>query len=495
MPDRPTAPDDLFLNTLLLNQQWLQILADWASETIKQTGRLTQDGFAESLLSGLKRAQHSLQSLEGRYQLVFEQSQDVIWICQASGGKLSFISPAVEALLGYTVAEALALPLEAFFKTGTADSIVKPLLEKAAQYALTGQDPGEQRFEVRMVHKSGQAIWVEITARYRLADDQSVELIGVTRNVNDRKQYELLRYLSDHDSLTGLYNRHYFDSIIEHEMEFADRYGHPLSMILLDLDYFKRINDQFGHPSGDEVLRTISQLLVRKTRSSDVLVRFGGEEFLILLPHTTLDNAARVAEKLRAAVEAESFPDVGSVTISLGFAERMRAESFNHLYRRMDDALYRAKSNGRNRAILSSGLERLSAAVFHLDWRSEWNSGNDLVDEQHKELNLLGNRLIELALSGKEQSGTLAMLDQLIAHVITHFADEEAIMAEHGYPDLALHQSIHQKLKEKVLSLREAFVDGGVKATAFFSFVIDDLMIGHLQNVDTRFFPFLSRHD
>ncbi|WP_374608839.1 GGDEF domain-containing protein [Diaphorobacter nitroreducens] len=167
------------------------------------------------------------------------------------------------------------------------------------------------------------------------------------------KQVELER-LASHDGLTGLCNRGEFMRRADHELLRALRHKYSTAFILLDLDHFKRVNDHYGHPTGDAMLRHVSALLASGVRASDVVARLGGEEFVVLLPHTDLESALRCAEKLRLRVQAHPLAtDAGplSCTVSLGVVEvppRSRAD-VAAAYAAIDRALYRAKSAGRNR--------------------------------------------------------------------------------------------------------------------------------------------------
>lgn len=167
-----------------------------------------------------------------------------------------------------------------------------------------------------------------------------------------------LRVLAETDSLTGVYNRRYFTSVADREVKRCLRYGHKLSFIILDLDRFKRINDRYGHSSGDEVLVNTVNILKQCLREVDTLSRVGGEEFAVLLPDTDLEGARQVAERIRAAVATaeQPVPTGGSgVTVSLGVAELLASDTdFDALYRRGDRALYTAKERGRNRVSVLS---------------------------------------------------------------------------------------------------------------------------------------------
>jgi diguanylate cyclase (GGDEF)-like protein len=158
------------------------------------------------------------------------------------------------------------------------------------------------------------------------------------------------------DSLTGCWNRRKFDEIIEREMNTAKRYQSPLSLLFLDIDHFKRINDSLGHNIGDLVLAGLGGLVHGHIRASDYLVRWGGEEFVLLLPETKLAAACKVAEKLRQDVERARFAEDVTITVSLGVTLHEPGEDVESLVKRADCALYQAKSTGRNRVETAVGL-------------------------------------------------------------------------------------------------------------------------------------------
>lgn len=154
------------------------------------------------------------------------------------------------------------------------------------------------------------------------------------------------------DQLTGLFNRRFFESVVEKEFSKAIRYNHPTSCLMLDIDHFKKINDECGHHAGDQVLKEISRLMKNCFREADTVARWGGEEFIVLLPETTRENALQVASRLLTSVSAfkfSSFP--GSVTVSIGLASMPKpaVDTSEKLIAASDRALYQAKSRGRNR--------------------------------------------------------------------------------------------------------------------------------------------------
>jgi len=151
------------------------------------------------------------------------------------------------------------------------------------------------------------------------------------------------------DVLTGLFNRLKLGSLLDAEITRAHRYATPLAVILLDIDHFKQINDTRGHQVGDDVLRELAQRLGSSLRTCDAVARWGGEEFLIMLPNSPLEAGRECAEKLRAAIADVPFAAIPQVTASFGVAELQKGDQRETLINRADQALYRAKDNGRDR--------------------------------------------------------------------------------------------------------------------------------------------------
>jgi len=176
-----------------------------------------------------------------------------------------------------------------------------------------------------------------------------------------KRSNDMLRTLSITDPLTHLHNRRHLMEMVEKEFQRASRKGAHLSLIILDIDYFKKVNDTYGHQEGDRVLTILADIVRRRLRSYDLAARYGGEEFVLLLPETPVHEALPIAERLRLEVQEHIFDGSlqGQVlTISLGVATypSPRIESIDSLFRQADEALYRAKQSGRNRVELMAGV-------------------------------------------------------------------------------------------------------------------------------------------
>lgn len=174
------------------------------------------------------------------------------------------------------------------------------------------------------------------------------------------RMYSLLQMLSQRaqlDGLSGLWNRAYFDAHWEAEVKRSARHGYPLSLGMIDIDHFKSINDTYGHPAGDAVIQTIARLLSSEIRQSDIACRYGGEEFAVIMPSTTPEEAAKLCERIRVKVEQMRWPrhPERAVTISVGIAGAHCAKSIAHLawLEAADKRLYAAKQSGRNRVVVS----------------------------------------------------------------------------------------------------------------------------------------------
>ncbi len=157
-----------------------------------------------------------------------------------------------------------------------------------------------------------------------------------------------LMMIASIDSLTKIYNRSKYGEIVEREIERTKRFNLSLSIIIFDIDAFKRINDTYGHLNGDEVLKRLVALVQEEIRKIDILIRWGGDEFICILPGTKLEGAARLAERIRLSVKNYEFTNMGKVTLSMGISQVTKGDTEDSLLKRADEALYKAKMNGGN---------------------------------------------------------------------------------------------------------------------------------------------------
>lgn len=429
---------------------------------------------------------------------------DMLCVADTDGNFLK-VNKEFESVLGYKVDELEGKSFVALVHEDDIPSTLEVMKDLEEQKSISGFinrfrcKDGTYRYLEWRSQPNGKHIYAsarDITDKRKKEiklNKKNEDLIKLTGNL--QKKNEVLELLAVTDELTGLYNRHYLDIRIEEEMASSDRYHQPLSMIIFDLDYFKHVNDKWGHPVGDRILKQTAEIANNIIRKSDILVRLGGEEFVVLMPQTTINGALNVAEKIRKSLDKNIHPVVGKVTGSFGVAERKKAEPFYRWYKRVDEALYQAKEEGRNR-VASSGIQDfLPFCSVHFEWNSEWESGNKEIDEQHQKLLEIANSLIRMSLSDVGFERTMHKLDKFLNHIIQHFNSEEYTLMNIGYPGYEEHAKIHKGLVTKALQLKKSYQNGELKASAFFSFVVDDVIIGHMLESDAKFFPFIQNND
>jgi len=221
-------------------------------------------------------------------------------------------------------------------------------VREAIQRAFDGED---SKVEAELVTRSGQTAPFLLNSR-RVILNGEMMINGFGINITKRKYLEeQLKYQAAHDSLTDLWNRGAFEEMMKKEIHRTRRHDKTFAIVMLDIDHFKMVNDDCGHAIGDGVLQQLAELMKSRFRESDIPARWGGEEFMILLPETELHGARKLAEDLREAVEDTAFPGAGRVTISAGVVCYRAREDVETLTKRVDDTLYAAKEAGRNRVV------------------------------------------------------------------------------------------------------------------------------------------------
>jgi len=263
---------------------------------------------------------------------------------------LAYLDTMRQALLwGVGVAAALALILGALLGEGLSARLRRLTAAVQAMRAgdlrqrmgMTGQD------EVAQLAQAFDAMSEQLASSHESLEASHATILA---------QSEQLKELSIRDALTGLYNRRHFDEGVQQLYRQATRYGRPLSVVVADIDWFKKINDRFSHAIGDAVLRQVSEILAANLRASDLLARWGGEEFVIALPETSKAAAAALCDKLRAAIAhfpwGEITPEL-QVTMSFGVSAEMSVGSPQAMLDGADTQLYRAKEGGRNQVCMA----------------------------------------------------------------------------------------------------------------------------------------------
>lgn len=313
-----------------------------------------------------------------------------------------------------------------------------------------------------------------------------------------RRQLELeLRAVTD--DLTGLWNRAQFNALVRRDLERCLRQRLPLSLVLVDIDHFKRVNDRHGHSAGDHVLRELAALTRQTVSLADAVFRWGGEEFAVLAGEIGHRGAAELAERLRARVAECDFPVVGQLTISLGVAEYLGEESVEDWFQRADGMLYAAKHGGRNQVRVDARGNSdlwagdLGASPLHLVWQEVYESGEPSIDADHRELFERANALIDAWLSGRHDlTGILRACDHLIEHIVLHFRNEEALLERHAFSGYEAHRRAHAAMVRRAEYLRRKVAIGSCTLGKMLDFLVGDVIARHLAVADREFFPLFA---
>lgn len=313
----------------------------------REDGSVVLEGATRNVTQ-LHRVEVELHQSEKRYRLLVENAWDVVWTT-AVDGKVTYISPAIERLRGVTAEETMRQSLDEFYPPDSAESIRK-YFRRALAAAQDGAELPPFRLEHEFFHRDGSRVPAEMQVIPHLDEDGRVlEILGVTRDITERKKFESeLRRLAVTDPVTGVWNRRHGEELISADLSTAHEDGHPLSLLMLDVDEFKTVNDTRGHQAGDRVLVEIGRRLAAVCRDTDMVARWGGEEFVILLRDCALQDGLKIAEEIRATIADTPFMDAGVVTVSIGVAEAHPDDDLTSWVVRADEALYEAKRAGRN---------------------------------------------------------------------------------------------------------------------------------------------------
>lgn len=321
----------------------VHLLGDCGS-IIKDGGVISTRGIFRNITDTVN-AERALKITEARYQALYENAPDIYTTINASGEILS-INQTGARMLGYAahelIGESAAKLIHPEDQRAVFDCIEKLFADPEARLDI----------EYRKVRRDGSIFWVHQRTRVEPGSGAQ-RLLVVSRDITEKRNLEdQLAYHASHDTLTGLINRREFErrfqQLLERDSDPADRHF----LCFLDLDQFKTINDSCGHIAGDELLRQIAALLTGLVRSRDTLARIGGDEFAVLLEHTSVDKALLHAEKIRTTIEAFEFhwrAQRFSIGVSVGVVPVQFGQSISNLLNMADMACYAAKKQGRNR--------------------------------------------------------------------------------------------------------------------------------------------------
>lgn len=462
-------------------------------------------------IAGQKKLEAEILEREAHYRLLTEDVSDVVWRLDSNYCFL-YISPADEHLRGYKADEVLGHHV---FEIMTEESaaVVREKTGQRLEAEKNGPQMDQMSFEVQQLCRDGSTIWTEILSRTeRDAEGTITGYHGITRNISERKQTEMmlaesnskLEALSITDGLTAIANRRHFDKVLAREHARHIRSGAKLSLILLDIDFFKSFNDTYGHVKGDECLRQVSQVLVSSLdRPADLAARYGGEEFACIMPETDHGGAIMIAEKIRHGIQMLAVPHKASavadcVTASLGLVtvRCMNGELVDSILTKADELLYQAKSSGRNRVEFVSGnatsINEMCGSFLQLSWKDTYCCGNKLIDDQHQALFCTANDLFDAIFSGYSTTEISGLIDRLLADITQHFRDEQAILEKIGFAGVSYHAAEHASLLAKGAVLLEQFNAQTLSIGSLFQFLAYDMIMLHMFGADREYAKYMK---
>ncbi len=432
----------------------------------------------------MKRSHRRVEEIAAKYQVSFDQSPLYLAtlspegkILEANTNMLRFFDAKRSALEGTAFAD-----LSFWQQSETLTEYVSQALEKVrngddVQDTLSGYT------------ETGELIHTDFRLSQVKRSDGSLLLINmivndITKNVELQSALERESRL---DHLTQLMNRRSYEEALTKEMARSRRYGIPLSLIIMDIDNFKKVNDNYGHDFGDYVLVQIAQILRIHTRSSDLVARWGGEEFIILMPETSQAEAALAAEKLRKNIEQMPLEHDIVITMSFGVAEWLQIKEQQTWFKRADRALYRAKEMGRNRVEQCIWKTVIPEGHTGLEWMEAYETGFPQIDKEHRELLPLASQLLD----NMEDASQVEDLQTLLhSYIEDHFEYEERLMDRAEYPEREHHKEEHALLRQHT-SERFKDLEKGL-CENFYMFFIDEFILNHFFVMDKPFAEYLQ---
>lgn len=313
-------------------------------------------------------------------------------------------------------------------------------------------------------------------------------------NAEKHENAKMLYELATKDSLTNLYNRRFFVDFLEEQIKEARREERTFSMILFDLDHFKIVNDEHGHLVGDKVLRKVAQTVQNKLRESDIVCRWGGEEFAVFLSGTNLEYAGIVAEKLRQAIEKMKIKSMNPITASFGVTQWLEEDDAITIFQRVDNSLYLAKLTGRNKVVSNEEVFIYKGGLpVSIEWGPFFRSGHQQVDSEHNVLISLSNELIINCFIEDNRENTEKIFQRIIEYSLEHFANEEEILQDYAYSELEEHKQIHQALIKRAKNMMVLMHQDGIGSIDLAKYIVQEVIIGHIIKYDFKFFDLFTK--
>ncbi len=377
--------------------------------------------------------------------------------------------------------------------------------------ALRRGDEQGYRKTMQIIRGDGTLVWVDWVVNLLRSGTGGPQVLLTTIDVTEQKRVQdAFRDMSFRDPLTKLPNRRLLIDRLQTALARARRDRCGVALLFIDLDNFKPVNDNFGHNMGDLLLKVLARRLLACVRPYDTAARFGGDEFVVLLPDVAQrDGVDRVAERVLASFSEPFVIDDGrriDISASIGIAIYPdNAHSERELLHAADEAMYLAKKAGRNRiarAERSYGTgtveviadEESAPGLIRLRWDSAYASGNVFIDTEHSELFRQSNQLLDLALHrDADRASLIASLQRLLQSIGAHFEHEERLLSEWRFPDADGHALKHRSLLEHAQQVVYALSEQANHIGDLLRFLVVDVIQGHMLVEDSKYFELAKR--
>ncbi|GAB3215372.1 bacteriohemerythrin [Pseudaeromonas pectinilytica] len=450
---------------------------------------------------------------ERHFRFIAENSADVIWTMDLATRRLTYISPSVLALRGFTAAEVMQQNLVDWMTVESAERVLASLEDSMIRWNAGDRRDTKRTLAIEQPHKDGHLIHTEVVTTLHANDEgELVSVLGVTRDISERKASEAMMHnLAFYDALTKLPNRRLLQDRLQQAMITAHREQQKMALLFIDLDHFKPVNDQYGHQTGDWLLKMVARRMLNSVRESDTVARMGGDEFVVLLPGPIeKEQVLPIAEKIHARLNQSFETSDGtllSIACCIGIAlYPEHGKTQKQLLKHGDQAMYQAKESGRNQirfftpVLARSELDQPDSQhhqLVRLHWKNSYECGTTAIDEEHRQLFELANALLNAELEQQHATDSIQdSLAELLAHTVEHFHHEEELLAAIDYPELESHRLEHQRLLEQAAALNEAAASEELPFTNLLDFVVQEVILTHMFKYDRRYYPFLhSAHD
>jgi diguanylate cyclase (GGDEF)-like protein/PAS domain S-box-containing protein len=355
--DRLLESHNLTMNeNALLSKDGREVLVEWHGRPILQENDDVDFFFGVGIdITERRSTEEALRIEKAYFEQLFESAPEAVALVD-NNSNIFRVNSEFTAMFGYTLDEVSGRSIDDLLAPGD-------LHEKAASLTREVAAGKKVAYETLRKRKDGKLLDVSILGTPITIDGGQEAVYAIYRDITDRKQAEELmreseriyQELSITDNLTKLYNQRHFYNQVTIEIDRSKRYDNPLSLLMLDVDDFKRYNDNFGHLEGDDVLVRLARVIQRNIRGSDSAYRYGGEEFVIILPEAKGEEGAIVAERIREEFKKETFfPEEGKVihvTVSIGVSELLADDDLPELIEKADKRMYEAKKQGKDQVV------------------------------------------------------------------------------------------------------------------------------------------------